>query len=71
MDNKASLTPRQRQIYDYMIEFMATHGYIPSQYKIAEDFEISQPVIAVHLAKIEQRGWIKRAGGMANGITIL
>ena len=32
----AKLTPKQQQIYDYILSFAETHGYPPSVREIAE-----------------------------------
>lgn len=70
-NQKFNLTERQREIMDYIKEYYAEYGTTPTQGKIAKEFDIAQATIAKHLASIERRGWIQRARGLKNGMTIL
>lgn len=67
---RKGLTERQRQVYNILKRTYEFEGYIPSSRAIAEQLGISQPAIQVHLKRLEERGWIKRAGGYKGAITI-
>tara|TARA_S200002703_G_scaffold147254_1_gene142932 strand:+ start:360 stop:578 length:219 start_codon:yes stop_codon:yes gene_type:complete len=71
MQNKFNLTERQREIFDYMVLHYKASGMTPTQRDTAEHFNVSQATIAKHLAAIEKRGWIQRASGMKNAMSIL
>lgn len=68
---KFNLTERQRQVMDYIEKYYAENGITPTQGAIAKEMGIAQATIAKHLASIERRGWIQRARGLKNGMTIL
>jgi DNA-binding MarR family transcriptional regulator len=70
-NQKFNLTERQREVMDYIEKYYADNGTTPTQGKIAKEFGIAQATIAKHLASIERRGWIQRARGLKNGMTIL
>lgn len=67
---RKGLTERQRQVYDILKKTSSEKGFIPSSRVIAKQLGLSQPTIQVHLKSLEQRGWIKRAGGQKGAITI-
>ncbi|QQS42352.1 MAG: hypothetical protein IPM63_05255 [Acidobacteriota bacterium] len=52
---------RQREILDYIIEFMENHGYEPSYQQIARHFGLSSKGgVARHIAALEKKGLLKR-----------
>jgi len=68
---KFSLTEKQREIFDHIVAIQSETGVTPTQKELAAKFGIAQATIAKHLAAIERRGWIQRAAGLKNGLTIL
>lgn len=54
-------TRRQREILDYITEFIGNRGYEPSYQQIAKHFHIaSKSAIAKHIAALEEQGLIAR-----------
>ncbi|MDH3492985.1 MAG: hypothetical protein OEM82_05505 [Acidobacteriota bacterium] len=54
-------TKRQREIYDYISEFVASHGHDPSYKQIAHHFGMnSKGGIAKHIAALEDQGLLAR-----------
>ncbi|NNE67657.1 MAG: hypothetical protein HKN33_13930 [Pyrinomonadaceae bacterium] len=54
-------TKRQREIFDYISEFVDTHGHDPSYTQIAQKFEMnSKGGIAKHIAALESQGLLAR-----------
>lgn len=54
-------TKRQREIYDYIKNFIENRGYEPSYQQIAKHFQIaSKSAIAKHIAALEQQGLLFR-----------
>lgn len=54
-------TRRQKEILDYITEFIDSRGYEPSYQQIAKHFQInSKSAIAKHIAALEQQGLITR-----------
>jgi DNA-binding MarR family transcriptional regulator len=68
---KFNLTGKQREIYDAIVAAQEETGVTPTQKELAAKFGIAQATVAKHLAAIERRGWIQRAAGLKNGLTIL
>lgn len=54
-------TRRQREILDFITEFISERGHIPSYQQIARKFKIaSKSAIAKHIAAMERQGILKR-----------
>src|SRR5215468_4309834 len=56
------LTQRQREILDYLNEFIGQHGYAPSLEEIGRRFGLSSlATVHKHLTNLQEKGFIKRA----------
>ena len=67
----SQLTPKQQQIYDYIISFAAQHGYPPSVREIGEHVGLKSPsTVHFHLKGLEEKGLISKAEGKTRAITI-
>ncbi|RIL06006.1 MAG: repressor LexA [Proteobacteria bacterium] len=57
-----ALTRRQREIYDYVCEFIAEHGYSPSLEEIGARFELaSVATVHKHVAQLVAKGWLRKS----------
>ena len=66
-----SLTKRQKEILEFVIQYMDARGYAPTLDEIAERFEIaSLNAIHKHLVALEERGYISRSWNRARSIEI-
>ena len=55
------LTRRQREIYDYLAEFIEGNGYAPSLEEIADRFGLSSvATVHEHLENLESKGAVRR-----------
>lgn len=67
----AKLTPKQQQIYDYILSFTKEHGYPPSVREIAEAVGLKSPAtVHFHLKGLREAGYISQAEGKTRAITI-
>ena len=67
----AKLTPKQQQIYDYILSFSDTHGYPPSVREIAEAVGLKSPAtVHFHLKGLREAGVISQAEGKTRAISI-
>src|SRR5580698_5834545 len=56
------LTKRQREILDYLNEFIQQHGYAPSLEEVGRRFGLSSlATVHKHLTNLQEKGFIKRA----------
>jgi repressor LexA len=54
-------TQRQKEIHEYIVNFIQRHGYEPSYAQIARHFGVkSKATIAKHISALERRGLISR-----------
>ena len=65
------LTPRQREIYDFICRFKEAHGYAPTIAEIRAHLGLSSPA-TVHqlLSALEREGLIRRIPNVSRGIEI-
>lgn len=67
-----NLTKRQRQILDFINEFLAANNYAPSIREIGEHFDLSSPAtIHAHLKNLEEKGFLKTAFNEARSIELV
>ena len=66
-----TLSPKQQQIYDYIISFAAQHGYPPSVREIGEAVGLKSPsTVHFHLKHLEEAGVIEKGAGKGRAITL-
>jgi repressor LexA len=65
------LTPRQKEIFDFVRSFIKERGYPPSVREIGEHFNIYPRAVFDHLKALEKKGYLKRRGSMSRGLEIL
>lgn len=57
-----ALTRRQREIYDYVCDFISEHGYSPSLEEIGARFELaSVATVHKHVAQLVAKGWLRKS----------
>ena len=66
------LTPRQREVYDYIRRFAEVHGYAPTIAEIRAHLGLSSPA-TVHqlLTVLEREGLIRRIKHASRGIELV
>ena len=66
------LTKRQREILDYLNEFIQHHGYAPSLEEIGRRFALSSlATVHKHLKNLEDKGCIKRVWNKSRSVELL
>src|SRR4029453_7656135 len=66
------LTKRQREILDYLNEFIRQHGYAPSLEEIGRRFGLSSlATVHKHLTNLQEKGFIKRAGNRRRSVEMV
>jgi repressor LexA len=66
------LTKRQREILDYLGEFIQQHGYAPSLEEIGGRFGLSSlATVHKHLTNLEDKGFIKRAWNRSRSVELV
>ncbi|HMA40939.1 MAG TPA: transcriptional repressor LexA [Gemmatimonadales bacterium] len=66
------LTRRQREILDYLTEYIEHRGYAPSFEEIAERFHFqSLATVHEHLTNLERKGYIRRTPNESRAIEIV
>jgi repressor LexA len=66
------LTKRQKQLYDYLDDFIARKGYAPTLEEIGERFKLSSlATVHKHLTNLEEKGLIKRKWNFSRAIEMV
>ena len=66
------LTRRQREIMDYLTEFIEHHGYSPSLEEIGRRFGLSSlATVHKHLTNLQNKGCIKRAWNRSRSVELV
>ncbi len=65
------LTKKQKEILDYIREFISDNGYAPSYREIAQFFELSSTgTIAEYISILEQKGYLSKEAMEARAIQL-
>jgi repressor LexA len=67
-----ALTRRQRQVYDFLSDFVKNHGYSPSFEEIGEGLGLSSlATVHKHISNLEKKGLLKRDYNRSRSIDVL
>src|SRR5438445_10725260 len=67
-----ALTKRQREIYDFISQFVTKNGYSPSFEEIGEGMGLSSlATVHKHLTNLEKKGMLKRDYNRSRSIDII
>lgn len=63
---------RERQVLEFITQYIQRHGYAPTLAEIAESLGLSAPsTVHEHLEKLAQKGFIKKTPGFERGIELV
>ena len=66
------LTKRQREILDYLNDFIGQHGYAPSLEEIGRRFGLSSlATVHKHLTNLQEKGFIRRAWNRSRSVELV
>ena len=66
------LTPIERKVYHYLLDFLAEHSYQPSVREIGRRLRIpSTRTVAELLQSLEEKGYVEREPGRSRGVRII
>jgi repressor LexA len=66
------LTKRQREILDFLNDFIQQHGYAPSLEEIGRRFGLSSlATVHKHLTNLEEKGFIKRSWNRSRSVELV
>ncbi len=67
----APLTPKQAEIYEFILQFTKEHGYPPSVREIGLAVNLKSPsTVHFHMKKLEAEGYIQKADGKTRAISL-
>lgn len=67
----APLTPKQAEIYQFILQYTKEHGYPPSVREIGAAVDLKSPsTVHFHMKKLEAEGYIRKADGKTRAISL-
>src|SRR5215471_18576137 len=67
-----ALTRRQKEVYDFLAQFVEKHGYSPSFEEIGEGLGLSSlATVHKHVSNLEQKGLLKRDYNRSRSIDLV
>jgi len=61
------LTPKQKEVLDYIVSFINEHGYPPSFREIAAGLGLASPsTVHVHIQALRERGFLRGSGAASS-----
>lgn len=66
---QTTITPKQKQVLDYIKNFVKENGYSPSLHEIARNFRKSVSTAQHFVEELETRGFLQKADNVARGIS--
>lgn len=68
----AILYPRERQLLDFITQFIQRYGYAPTLKEIGDAMNLSSPAtIHEHIDRLRVKGYIKKLDGTARGLEVV
>lgn len=68
----AVLYPRERQLLDFITQFIQRFGYAPTLKEIGEAIGMGSPAtVHEHIDRLRQKGFIKKLDGTARGLEVV
>jgi repressor LexA len=66
-----ALTPRQKELLDFLIEFIDSNGYSPSYEEIATGLQLaSLATVHKHISALERKNYIKRSHNQSRSVEV-
>lgn len=66
----ATITPKQKEVLEFITGFIKTRDYSPTLKEIARHFKKSPPTISQYIQTLEKKGLLKKERGVARGLKI-
>lgn len=68
----AILYPRERQLLDFITQFIERYGYAPTLKEIGEAMNMHSPAtVHEHIDRLRQKGFIKKLDGTSRGLDVV
>lgn len=68
----AILYPRERQLLDFITQFIQRYGYAPTLKEIGDAMGMGSPAtVHEHIDRLRQKGYIKKLDGTARGLEVI
>lgn len=67
---KRTLTPKQKNILDFITFFSADRGYAPSLEEIGKKFELVISTVHQHVKALKTKGYLKKENNQPRGVSL-
>ncbi|MFA5349124.1 MAG: transcriptional repressor LexA [Candidatus Paceibacterota bacterium] len=66
----STLTPKQKQIFDYIKKYIRTKKYAPSLDDIGKHFHLVKSTVHQHILTLQQKGYLRKVGNQPRSIQL-
>jgi len=66
-----SVTPKQKQVLDFIVSYMTKNGYAPSLEEIGHAFSLATSTVHQHVAALKTKGYLKKENNHPRSVSIL
>lgn len=66
-----ALTPKQKDILDFVTQFCQEKGYSPSLGEVGTEFNLATSTVHQHLKSLGRKGYLKREDNQPRGVSVL
>ncbi len=66
-----SITPKQKNVLDFIVEYTTKNGYAPSLEEIGHKFNLAISTVHQHVAALKTKGYLKKEENQPRGVSLL
>lgn len=66
-----AITPKQKHVLDFIIEYTAQNGYAPSLEEIGHKLSLAISTVHQHVTALKTKGYLKREDNQPRGMSLL
>ncbi len=66
-----SVTPKQKQVFDFISIFAAKHGYAPSLEEVGKELGLAISTIHQHVMALKSKGYLKKENNQPRGVSVM
>ncbi|HRN70791.1 MAG TPA: S24 family peptidase [Candidatus Woesebacteria bacterium] len=66
-----SITPKQKTVLDFIVNYTNKHGYAPSLIEIANRLSLAISTVHQHITALKTKGYLKKEENQPRGVSLL
>jgi len=66
-----AITPKQKHVLDFIVEYTAKNGYAPSLEEIGQKLSLAISTVHQHVSALKTKGYLKKEDNQPRGMSVL